>query len=131
MRNDLDIEEEKMRLEGENFQSLAITSEYIDNFDYDVEVISESLYQVDSAEAQALFQEKAKTMMMVFPEIYQSNKEVLFNDFTSAYGEDESKYNLTPAPAPMPMGAEGMEAGVGAGEGKPAEAGSLPPLPPQ
>ncbi len=126
----LDLEEEKMRIQGKSFQKIALTSDYIDNYEYDVQVISESLYQKDTAEAQAVFQEKLKTMMIAFPQIFMKNQDVLFDDFADAYGEDSDKYDLTPnIPTPSPVGA-GAEGGGAA----PAEGGAgnspLPPLPP-
>jgi len=100
---ELDIQEEKMRLQGRKYEKIAMTSDYIDNYEYDVQVISESLYQKDSAEAQAVFQEKLKIMMMAFPQIYNSNQDVLFDDMCNAYGDDKTKYNLTP---PVPIAPE-------------------------
>ncbi|MDD5065211.1 MAG: hypothetical protein PHQ35_10705, partial [Phycisphaerae bacterium] len=106
--NELDIEEEKYKMQGKNFQKIAITSDYLDNFDYDVQVISESLYQKDSAEQQAIIQEKIKTMALAFPQIFLKNQDVLFKDFAKAYGDDETKYDLEPA---IPMPAMPNEAG--------------------
>ena len=125
-RKELDIEEEKYRIQGEKYEKIGIVSTYLDEFSYDVQVISESLHQKDSAEAQAIFQEKAKTMVTYFPQLYMANNEVLFDDFTSAYGEDKARYNLTPPPPPESVPGEGGEGG----EPAPSEAmEALPPLP--
>jgi len=113
-KTELDIEEEKYRIQGENFQKVAMTSDYLDNYDYDVQIIPESLYQKDSAEAQALVQEKIKTMMIAFPQIFLQNQGVVFSDFTKAYGEDESKYNLTPPQPTQPSGPTGANGPTGA-----------------
>ena len=125
-RKELDIEEEKYRIQGERYEKIGIVSTYLDEFSYDVQVISESLHQKDSAEAQAIFQEKAKTMVTYFPQLYMANNEVLFDDFTSAYGEDKARYNLTPPPPAEPVPGEGGEGG----EPAPSKAmEALPPLP--
>ena len=129
-RKELDIEEEKYRMQGEKYEKIGIVSSYLDEFDYDVQVISESLHQKDSAEAQAVFQEKAKTMMVYFPQIFLANQDLMFEDFTTAYGVDKTRYNLTPPQMEVPD--EGGEGGSPpAGKPKPAEAGAekLPPLP--
>ena len=105
-KNELDIEEEKFRLQGENYEKIGIVSTYLDNHSYDVLVISDSLHQKDSAEAQATFQEKLKIMMTAFPEIYMTNKGILFDDFTIAYNDDSSKYDLTPPQPEVPVGVE-------------------------
>jgi len=102
-REDLDIEEEKFRIQGEKYEKVAFTTTYLDNYDYDVEVISESLFQKDAAEAQAVFEQKLKIMAAFFPEMFGPNKGVLFDEFIDTYGEDPSKYNTAPpAPAPVP-----------------------------
>jgi hypothetical protein len=73
-------------------------------------------------------QEKIKTMMAAFPQIFMVNQNVLFEDFVDAYGEDSSRYDLTPpVPEESTMGlptekAEKTPLKVGAGAG-------LPPLP--
>jgi len=131
-RKELDIEEEKFRLQGEKYEKIGLLSTYLDEFDYDVQVIAESLYQKDSAEAQAVFQEKANTMVTYFPHLFMANQNVMFDDFANAYGEDKTKYNLTPPQPEAPIEGEGGEGGKPpAGKSKPAEAGAegLPPLP--
>ncbi|NCO11878.1 hypothetical protein GW924_04765, partial [Candidatus Pacearchaeota archaeon] len=86
-QNELDIEEEKFRLQGKKYEKIALVSTYLDEFDYDIQVISESLFQKDSAEAQAIFQEKLKIMMTAFPRIFMANEDILFEDMTRAYNE--------------------------------------------
>ena len=44
--------------------------DYLDDFDYDVQVIPESIYQKDTAEAQALIEQKLKVIATMFPEKY-------------------------------------------------------------
>ena len=125
-RKELDIEEEKYRIQGERYEKIGIVSTYLDEFSYDVQVIAESLHQKDSAEAQAIFQEKANTMTTYFPQLFMANSEVLFEDFASAYGEDKARYNLTPPP---PVESDPGEGGEG-GEPAPSKAmEALPPLP--
>jgi len=126
-RKELDIEEEKYKIQGEKYEKIGMLSTYLDEFDYDVQVISETLYQKDSAESQAVFQEKAKTMVTLFPQIFLANQDVMFDDFATAYGEDKSKYNLTP---PQPETLVGGEGGMTPEKkGQPAKTGALPPLP--
>ena len=125
-RKELDIEEEKYRIQGEKYEKIGIVSTYLDEFSYDVQVIAESLHQKDSAEAQAIFQEKVQTMTTYFPQLFMANSEVLFEDFASAYGEDKARYNLTPPP---PVESDPGEGGEG-GEPAPSKAmEALPPLP--
>jgi len=121
-RNELDIEEEKFRIQGEKYEKIGVLSTYLDEYDYDVQVVSETLHQKDSAEAQALFQEKAQIMSSLFPQIFMSNQEVLYDDFMTAYNDDKARYNLTPPQPEAPI------EGEGGGEPQPAKSTS-PPLP--
>jgi len=128
-QNELDIEEEKMKLQGENYQKLVMTSDYLDNYDYDVQVIPESLHLKDSAEAQAVIQEKIRTIMIAFPQIFMANQDLFFEDLIKAYRDDLSRYNMTPS---VPMAAEGGEGITKKGKEEKPVGGEkgLPALPP-
>lgn len=104
-RDDLDIEEEMAKLKGISMQKVAMTKEYFTDYEYEPEVVTDSLYQQDLAQDQAVFMEKLRVIMLGFPEVFQQNKKVLFEDFVKAYREKSDKYNLEP-PAPQPMPAE-------------------------
>jgi len=125
-RKELDIEEEKYRIQGEKYEKIGMLSTYLDDYDFDVQVIAESLYQKDSAETQAVFEEKVKIMAAYFPQLFIANQNVVFDDFATAYGEDKSKYNLTPPQQEGPVEGGG---GVDNAPKAKASAGSLPPLP--
>jgi hypothetical protein len=123
-RAELDIEEEKMRIQGKKFEKIALTSNYLDEFEYDVQIESDTLYQKDNAEAQAVIQEKIKTMMGAFPQIFMTNQDIMFEDFIDAYGDDPARYDLTPPPpAPIVPGKEVPTKKPNPGEGE------LSPLP--
>jgi len=130
-RKELDIEEEKYRIQDQKYEKIGMLSTYLDEYEYDVQVISESLYQKETAEAQAVFQEKVQTMAQFFPQLFIANQDVLFDDFATAYGEDKTKYNLMPPQQPgMPIEGEGGEGGKGgATPEKNQPVGALPPLP--
>ena len=125
---ELDEEESKWKMTGENFQKLVITSDYLDNYDYDVQVISESIYQKDASELQALSLEKIQTIANLFPQIFMMNQSVLFKDLVKSYGDSEDKYTVEVPTAPQtPVG--GAEGGMmPPATEKPAE-GRLPKLP--
>lgn len=106
-RDDLDIEEEMMKLKGVNYLKTAVTTDYFYDFEYEPEVISDTMHQQNFAEAQAVFTEKLKIMMTAFPEAYQMNKRVLFEDFLKAYKDNIERYDLSvPPPTPAPGGTE-------------------------
>ncbi len=107
-RDQLDIDEEIMKLKGVNLRKTAITNTFFDEFDYEPEIVTDTIFQQDRAENQAVFQEKLQTIMAAFPEIYNQNKLVLFEDFAKVYNEKIDRYNLE---QPQPMNP--MEAMIG------------------
>lgn len=110
-KDQLDIKEQKMRLQGKPYQAMAMVSTYVDNFDYDVQVVSETIYQKDSVEAQAELEQKLKMLAAFFPQIFLANYQELFGDWAKAYGEDEKKYKVVQPQAQNQGGAEGQEGG--------------------
>ena len=125
-KDDLDIEEEVMKLKGMNYTRVAMTKSYFNDYDYEPEVVSDTLYQADKAEAQAVFADKLKIMMMAFPSIYDQNKKVLFQDFCKAYQDKIERYDVEPVAPPMGMvpgpGGSPMPAGAPAPTGQPLPA---------
>lgn len=107
-KDTLDIEEEVMKLKGMNYTKVAMTKSYFNDYDYEPEVVSDTLYQQDTAETQAIFTEKLKTMMVAFPELYSQNKKVLFEDFCLVYKDKLDRYNLA-APQPVMPTVPGAE----------------------
>lgn len=93
-RYQLDIDEEVMKMKGINMRKTALVNTYFDDFDYEPQVVSETIFEQDRAEKQALFQEKLKTIMVAFPEIFAQNKLIIFEDFAKAYNDKIEKYNL-------------------------------------
>lgn len=93
-QDSIDVDEEIMKLKGIKYNKVAMTADYFNDYEYEPEVVSDTLYQEDIAREQAVFSEKLKIMMTAFPEYYDSNKKVLFLDFLKAYQDKESKYNL-------------------------------------
>lgn len=100
----LDIDEEVMKLKGMKYNKVAMVQDYFNNYEYEPEVVSDMLYQQDRAEEQATFADKLKIIMSAFPEYYENNKRTLFLDFLKAYQDKESRYNLEipQAPAMLP-----------------------------
>ena len=122
---DLDLEEEKYKIQGVNYQKIVLTSDYLDNFEYDVQVVSKTLFQKDSAEAQAVLQEKLGIMATFFPQIFMANMQTIFKDFVRAYNEDPEKYNLE---SPMQLPMEGIQEEMGGGGQPPLTQNNLPAL---
>lgn len=76
----------------ENYKAIAMTSDFLDGWEYDVKVVSESVYQQDSSLSQAKLEDKIKIMATAFPEYFQMNKEKLFKEVLISYEDDPDEY---------------------------------------
>ncbi len=128
-QKELDIEEEKYRIQGKKYEKIALTSTYLDDYDYDVQVISESLFQKDRVEAQAVFQEKARIMAALFPQVFAANQQTIFEDFARSYNENPAKYNLSFMAALSPVEGIGGLPSTGREQKTAGELGKLGSLP--
>lgn len=119
----LDIDEEYNKMKsGENYNKVAIMNTYLDSYEYDIQVIPETIFQKDSSETQALIEQKIQLLGTMFPEKFMANQDVLFEDVIKSYGETVDKYTGTlPPPSPV-MPAEGTQAPTG----QPTDAGMAP-----
>ena len=107
----LEVDQEVARRKGVELRKLAITKDYLDDFEYDVSVDTNSVYRNDRGEKQAVFNEKLQILATVFPDVIQQNKNVFLKDFFEAYGDDIGKYNIGEAPPNLPTpGAPGATA---------------------
>jgi len=111
-RQELDVQSEMYRSQGQNYESVAITSDYLDNWEYDVVVTSESLYKEEDSVSQALMNDKILLIAKMFPELFQANMKKLFTDTVKAYGDDVDEYetevNPPPPQEPSAGGTPGM-----------------------
>lgn len=104
-----------------NYKEIAITSDYLDNWEYDVKVVSESIFQKESSLSQAKMEGKLQIMGQAFPEYFQNNKEKVFKQFMVAYDDDPDEYDTTPPP-PQPIPGQVGGTQQSGGPGAPAEA---------
>lgn len=102
----LDINEQAYSMQsGDNYQLIAITNDYLDEWEYDIKVESESVFQKESGISQTKQEEKLRIMGQYFPQLLQLNTEKLFTDTIIAYEDDPMEYQTIP---PMPMMGEVM-----------------------
>jgi hypothetical protein len=128
-QSDLDIQEMQYEKQAkENYQALAMTADYLDNWVYDIKVISESVFQTESSLSQSKMEDKLRILAAYFPQIVMQNSEKLAKDTITAFDDDVDEYELAPPPpAPMP-GMPGETPMPGADMATAGQAG-MPPLP--
>jgi hypothetical protein len=87
--------------QGIEYKIVSILKNYLDEWEYDMQVIPESLYNQSRLKKETDFQDKMQGMVTIFPEYLASNKEKLFGEFVELYGETESDYNPPQEEQPM------------------------------
>jgi len=98
-QQDLDIDEETMKMRsGENYELLSITSDYLDDWIYDIKVESESIYQQESGLTQSKMEDKLRMIATYFPQLLTTNAEKLFNDTIISYDDDPNDYEAGAMP---------------------------------
>lgn len=116
--------------EGINYKLISVTSDYLDNWEYDYMIISESLFNQDKIKQQALLEEKTVWLTTYFPEYFVENKDKILEEGLAMFGDDISSYNKPKPPAPpVPEGElpPDLMTMLGGGESTPAQ--TLPAQP--
>ncbi|MFA5990448.1 MAG: hypothetical protein WC803_12705 [Sphingomonas sp.] len=128
-QSELDIQEMKHTKQAkENYQVIAMTADYLDDWQYDVKVISESVFQTESSLSQSKMEDKLRILGAYFPQVIAQNGEKLAKDTITAFDDDPDEYELAPPPpAPIP-GMPGQAPVPGADMATAGQAG-MPPLP--
>jgi hypothetical protein len=95
---DQNVEEYKGINPDTNYEEIAVTSEYLNNWEYKIKIVSEDLYQKDSSYSVSKNEDKIKTILAAFPEYFKKNQEKLFKDTLISNGEDVDEYDLDLTP---------------------------------
>jgi len=94
IKTDIEAEEERNLSAGKPYEKIVLTYDYLERLSYDIEIISDTLWQSSQSIAMALTIEKVQTMAKIFPEYFAANKELLFRDLIKVYGDSADRYNL-------------------------------------
>ena len=135
-QEELDVQENMHRYRsGEEFEILAMTSDYLDDWQYDVKVVSESVYVTDSAITQAKMEDKLRIFTTYFPQFFQLNQDKLVKDVLTAYRDNIDDYDTMAAQqaggglTPETQQAQEMVQSQGQQRGKPAPLQNLGAVP--
>lgn len=123
---ELDIEETAQSIQsGEPVEVVAITSDYLDDWKYDIKIVSDSIYQRESGLTQTKIEEKLRMLGTYFPQLLMMNQEKLAKDTIISFEDEPDDYEFAPPQPPGMM--PGQEAGA---EMATAGQQGLPQLPP-
>lgn len=88
LQKELSKEEKIMEKKGMNYRKVILSSSYLDDHRYQIEVVPETLYQASLAKKQSSTLEKLSLMQQMFPEIFMANREEYFSQFAQAFDDD-------------------------------------------
>ena len=107
--NALDVEEEMLRLKGNPTEIIVIPYDYLDNWEYEVEIMTETLYQRGKSLTMAVETEKLNSVATLFPGIFQQNQQKFFGKLMRQYGDSPENYDVESMPQPQVPGEAGGE----------------------
>lgn len=102
--SDIEAREETMQQNGINYKLIAVSSDYLDDWEYDFEIVTSSIANQDRVRKEAEFEGKAQTFATLFPEYLASNKEKMFHEFIAIYGEGKEDYKEPQNQQPQDQG---------------------------
>jgi hypothetical protein len=113
---------------GNNYEIIAITNDYLDDWQFDIKIESESLYQKESGLTQTKLEEKLRMLGVYNPQAIMGNLEKVTRDILIAHEDDPDDWNTQPMPAQPQMGPDGEPLQQGQETATAGQAG-LTPLP--
>lgn len=96
---EIEAKEKAMELEGINYKLIAVTEDYIDDWELDFTVSTSSIFSNDKIRKAAEVDEKHSKIAALFPEYFVANKDKLFDELVDVYGESGDSYKQ---PQPIP-----------------------------
>jgi len=91
-QTEIEAREETMNTEGVNYKLISTTSDYLDDWDIDFQIVSQSLFNQDNIRKDEEIMGKLERIATYFPERFMSNKDKLFDELVDLYGETSEEY---------------------------------------
>lgn len=100
--SEVEAKEEAMDEQGINYKQIVVTSDYLDEWQIDFQIIPSTLEKQSLSAQVAVVTEKQGAMAQLYPEYVASNKEKLFGEFVKPYGETLEDYQPPAKKPEMP-----------------------------
>ncbi len=91
-RQELDAREERAEKNGENLDFIAIGSDFIRNWHYNVKISEDSIDGVNDSVEQAKIESKITMLANAFPQLFMLNQSKLFKSVLESHGDNSSEY---------------------------------------
>lgn len=101
---EIEAREQAAEAQGLPYKLISVTANYPDEYEYDFEIIPESLYNQSRLKKETDYNDMMQGMITVFPEYVAANKPKLFGEFVEIYGRSAEDFE-EPAPE-QPMAPE-------------------------
>lgn len=96
----IEAREDIMQEQGINYKHVAVSSDYLDDWEFDFIIVPETLEAKSQAKKQALVFEKQQYMTATYPEWFVANKDKGFAEFLDIYDERIEEYKPPQPPPP-------------------------------
>ena len=90
--SDIEAREDTAEQNGLNYKLIAVTSDYLDDWDFDFELVTSTIFNQDRLRKENDIMEKMERMALLFPEWFATNKEKLFKEMVDIYQESIDDY---------------------------------------
>jgi len=90
--NELDVRAEMARIQGKPIETIMISSDFLDDWEYDLTVETDNFYQKSRALDKAMMSENIQFIATAFPEIFAANQQELFKEYMKINGKSADKY---------------------------------------
>ena len=92
LQREVDVEEQMMSQKGITYKKMILPTDYLDNYLFQFEVITESLYKTNKGAAQSEVAEKLGMVAKLFPQIFVLNQEEYFGQLSKAFDDKPAPY---------------------------------------
>ncbi len=101
--SDVQAKEEAMTEQGMIYKQIAVTSDYLDEWEYEWTLVPQTLENASISTAVAKITQKQQGMVELYPEYIASNKEKMFAEYIEPYGETLEDYQPPAAEPPSEL----------------------------
>lgn len=91
-RREIEAREQAAEEQGIPYKLISVTQDWLDEWEFDCQIIPESLHNQSRLKRETDYQDKIQGMATVFPEYLAANKQKLFAEFVELYGESRADY---------------------------------------
>ena len=90
--SDLAAQEDAYKMQGMPTEIIEVDPKALDDWDYEFEIMTETLFDHNKSLDMALVDEKVKGVATLFPNIFMQSNDEFFKEYIEGYGDNPDKY---------------------------------------